>query len=139
MHAGEEQFLEGMVDWDGRPNRKYDEYKTIAAEFRKIERYGFPYKPQPEVALAFSFPSQIASGKFPEPHDGQVQTAFNCFNKRNVDTRVVDIVQSQLPYKLLVIPGVAVMDETSARQDPRICPRWRHRGDDRLFSDAGRT
>ena len=61
MHAGEEQFLEGMVDWDGQPNRKYDEYKTIAAEFRKIERFGFPYQPQPEVALAFSFPSQIAS------------------------------------------------------------------------------
>ena len=114
MHAGEEQFLEGMVDWDGQPNRKYDEYKAIAAEFRKIESYGFPYKPQPEVALAFSFPSQIASGEFPEPHDGQVQTAFNCFYKRNVDVRVVDVTQSQLPYKLLVVPGVAVMDETSA-------------------------
>jgi beta-galactosidase len=114
MHAGEEQFLEGMLDWDGRPNRKYDEYKTIATEFRKIERYGFPYRPQPEVALAFSFPSQIASGSFPEPHDGQVQTAFNSFNKRNVDTRVVDIAQSELRYKLVVLPGVAVMDETYA-------------------------
>jgi len=103
-----------MVDWDGKPNRKYDEYKTIAAEFRKIERYGFPYKPQPEVALAFSFPSQIASGKFPEPHDGQVQTAFTVFNKRNVDVRVVDIVQSQLRYKLLVVPGMAVMEEPTA-------------------------
>ncbi len=99
MHAGEEQFLEGMLDWDGIPNRKYDEYKTIAAEFRKIERYGFPYKPQPEVALAFSFPSQIASAQFPEPHDGQVQTAFNIFNRRNVDIRVVDLTQSPLRYK----------------------------------------
>lgn len=114
MHAGEEQFLEGMLDWDGRPNRKYNEYKTIATEFRKIERYGFPYRPQSEVALAFSFPSQIASGSFPEPHDGQVQTAFNCFNKRNMDTRVVDIAQSELCYKLVVLPGVAVMDETCA-------------------------
>jgi len=114
MHAGEEQFLEGMVDWDGLPNRKYDEYKNIAAEFRKIERYGFPYQPQPEVALAFSFPSQIASASFPEPHDGQVQTAFDVFNKRNLDVRVVDIARSQLHYKLLVVPGVAVMDEPTA-------------------------
>ncbi len=114
MHAGEEQFLEGMLDWDGQPNRKFYEYKTIASEFRKIEQYGFPYKPQPEVALAFSFPSQIASGRFPEPHDGQVQTAFTCFNKRNVDTRVVDLTQSQLHYKLLVLPGVTVMDKVSA-------------------------
>ena len=114
MHAGEEQFLEGMLDWDGQPNRKYDEYQTIAAEFRKIERYGFPYRPQPEVALAFSFPSQIASERFPELHEEQVQTAFNCFHKRNVDTRVVDLTRSELRYKLVVLPGVAVMDEISA-------------------------
>lgn len=114
MHAGEEQFLEGMLDWDGRPNRKYDEYKTIADEFRKIERYGFPYRPQPEVALAFSFPSQIASESFPELHDGQVQTAFNCFNERNEDVRVIDIALSELRYKLIVLPGVTVMDNVSA-------------------------
>ena len=114
MHAGEEQFLEGMLDWDGLPNRKYNEYQTIAAEFRKIERHGFPYRPRPEVALAFSFPSQIASEKFPELHEEQVQTAFNCFHKRNVDTRVVDIGRSELDYKLVVLPGVAVMDESSA-------------------------
>jgi beta-galactosidase len=114
MHAGEEEFLEGMVDWDGKPNRKYDEYKTIAAEFRKIERYGFPYQPQPEVALGFSFPSQIASAKFPEPHDGQVQTVFNIFNRRNMDVRVVDISQSQLRYKLIIVPGMAVMEEPTA-------------------------
>ena len=114
MHAGEEQFLEGMLDWDGRPNRKYDEYQSIAAEFRKIEKYGFPYRLQPQVALAFSFPSQIASERFPELHEEQVQTAFNSTLKRNVDTRVVDIARSELGYKLVVLPGVAVMDETSA-------------------------
>jgi len=54
MHNGEEQYLEGLVDWDGIPNRKYDEYRKIAAEFKKIEQY-FPYKPQAEVGLAFSF------------------------------------------------------------------------------------
>jgi beta-galactosidase len=114
MHAGEEQFLEGMLDWDGQPNRKYDEYQKIAAEFRKIERYGFPYRPQAEVALAFSFPSQIASGRLPELHEAHVQTAFNCFHKRNVDTRVVDIARSELGYKLVVMAGVAVLDEMSA-------------------------
>lgn len=114
MHAGEEQFLEGMLDWDGRPNRKYDEYQAIAAEFRKIEHYGFPYRPQPQVALAFSFPSQIASERFPELHEEQVQTAFNCFHKRNVDTRVIDLAQSELRFKLIVLPGLAVMDEISA-------------------------
>jgi beta-galactosidase len=66
------------------------------------------------VAIAFSFPAQIASRSFPEPHDGQAQTVFGCLNKRNVDTRVVDLGRSGLRYKLLFLPGVAVMDEASA-------------------------
>jgi beta-galactosidase len=114
MHGGEEQFLQGMTDWDGVPNRKYAEYKQIAAEFAKIGPHGFPYHPRPEVALAFSFDSQIASANFPERHDEQVQTAFSVLGRRNVEASVVDLGRSPLRYKLLVIPGVALMDEASA-------------------------
>jgi beta-galactosidase len=114
MHGGEEQYLQGMVDWDGVPNRKYEEYRTIAAEFKKIAPHGFPYHPHPEVALAFSFDSQIASASFPERHDAQIQTTFAVFNRRNVETSVVEISKSSLHYKMLVIPGVALMDELTA-------------------------
>lgn len=113
MHSGEEQYLEGMLDWDGSPNRKYDEYKEIAAEFKKIEPW-FPYQPKAEVGLAFNFPSQIASKYFPEQHDNQLQACFNLFYSRNMDARVVEITKSALPYKLLVVPGVAVMDSLTA-------------------------
>src|ERR1035437_1407358 len=113
MHAGEEQYLEGMVDWDGIPNRKYDEYKKIATEFEKIGKY-FPYKVQSEVGLAFSFPSQIASSSFPEQQENQLQACFNLFYYRNMDARVVEISRSSLNYKLLIVPGVTVMDETTA-------------------------
>jgi len=113
MWAGEEQYLEGMLDWDGMPNRKYDEYKTIAAEFKKIEKF-FPYKPSPEVGLAFSFPSQIASKYFPERHDDQLQACWNLFYRRNMDANVVEITKSALNYKLLIVPEVTVMDDTTA-------------------------
>jgi len=113
MHAGEEQYLEGMLDWDGIPNRKYDEYKKIATEFKKIEKF-FPYKLQAEVGLAFSFPSQIASSSFPEQHDNQLQECFNIFYYRNMDARVVEICRSPMNYKLLIVPGITVMDETTA-------------------------
>lgn len=115
MHSGEEQYLEGMVDWDGIPNRKYDEYKKIATEFKKIEKY-FPYKLQAEAGLAFSFPSQIASAYFPERHDEQLQACFDLFYYRNMDARVVEISRSALNYKLLFVPGIAVMDETTANK-----------------------
>jgi len=115
MHAGEEQYLEGLLDWDGIPNRKYDEYKKIAMEFKKIEKF-FPYKLQAEVGLAFSFPSQIASGAFPEQHDNQLQACWDMFYWRNMDARVVEISRSSLNYKILFIPGVAVMDEATANK-----------------------
>jgi beta-galactosidase len=113
MWAGEEQYLEGMIDWDGIPNRKYDEYKQIATEFKKIEKF-FPYKLQAEVGFAFSFPSQIASASFPEQHDSQIQACWDMFYYRNMDSRMLDISKSTLDYKLLIIPGVAVMDKTTA-------------------------
>jgi beta-galactosidase len=115
MHSGEEQYLEGMLDWDGIPNRKYDEYKKIATEFKKIEKY-FPYKLQAEVGLAFSFPSQIASAYFPERHDEQLQACFDLFYYRNMDSRVVEVSKSALNYKLLFVPGVSVMDDATANE-----------------------
>ncbi len=113
MWAGEEQYLEGMLDWDGIPNRKYDDYKQIATEFKKIEKF-FPYKLQAEVGLAFSFPSQIASAVFPEQHENQIQACWDMFYYRNMDTRMLEISQSALNYKLLIVPGVAVMDKATA-------------------------
>lgn len=115
MWAGEEQYLQGMVDWDGVPNRKYEEYKKIATEFKKIEKY-FPYQLQAEVGLAFSFPSQIASNTFPEQHDSQLQACWGMFDWRNMDSRIVEISRSELNYKLLMVPGVAVMDEVTANK-----------------------
>jgi beta-galactosidase len=113
MHAGEEQYLQGMMDWDGVTNRKYEEYKKIAAEFRKIEKF-FPYKLNAETGLAFSFASQIASNDFPEQHQHQVQTCFNLFLNRNMDVRIIDLSRSTLAYKLVIIPGMTVMDEATA-------------------------
>jgi len=113
MLSGEEQYLEGMLDWDGIPNRKYDEYKKIATEFKKIGKY-FPYKVQSEVGLAFSFPSQIAASSFPEQQENQLQECFNLFYYRNMDARVVEISKSPMQFKLLIVPGVTVMDETTA-------------------------
>lgn len=115
MWAGEEQYLQGLIDWDGVPNRKYEEYKQIATEFKKIEKF-LPYQLQAEVGLAHSFPSQIASASFPEQHDNQLQASWGIMYWRNMDSRVVDISRSSLNYKLLFVPGVAVMDETTANK-----------------------
>ena len=113
MHSGEEQYLEGMLDWDGIPNRKYEEYKKIATEFKKIGKF-FPYKLQAEVGLASSFPSQIASSSYPEQQENQLQACWGLFYYRNMDANILEISRSTLKYKLLIVPGITVMDETTA-------------------------
>jgi len=113
MHSGEEQYLEGMLDWDGIPNRKYVEYKKIATEFKKIGKF-FPYKLTSEVGLASSFPSQMASSSYPEQQDNQLQACWGLFYYRNMDANILEISKSSLNYKLLIVPGVTVMDETTA-------------------------
>lgn len=107
----EQQYLEGLLDTDGQPNPKYDEYKKIAAEFKKIEPYGFPYQPRAEVGLAFSFSSQTVSPDRKDQHDDQLQTCFTALLTQNVDTRIVELTRSTLPYKLLIIPGLVSIDE----------------------------
>ncbi|MGP3749952.1 beta-galactosidase [Streptomyces sp. IBSNAI001] len=120
MRGGEEQYLQGMVDWDGEPNRNYDTYRQLAQEFARIQDCGFPYRSRAEIGLAFSFPSQLASASLPEKHDAQLRTCFEAGLERNLDQRVVDIGRSDLPYQILVLPGVTLMDEESAARVRRF-------------------
>jgi beta-galactosidase len=138
MHGGEEQYLQGMLDWDGEPNRKYDEYRQLAKEFAKIENFGFPYRPQAEIALAFSFDSQLASASFPEKHDQQLRTCFDAVLERNLDQRVIDLNHSTLEYQVLILPGAALIDDVAAARIRRFVCRGRHCHYDVLLSLRGR-
>jgi beta-galactosidase len=68
------------------------------------------------VGLAFSFPSQIASGPFPVKHENQIQACWDMFFWRNMDCKMLEISQSTLDYKLLFVPGLTVMDQTTAQK-----------------------
>ena len=59
--GGEEQALFGLLDHDGTPSWKYAEYKQIASEFSRLQHFGFPRYHKPEVAIAYSFESNMAS------------------------------------------------------------------------------
>ena len=122
MHGGEEQFYTGMMDWDGTPNEKYDEYRQIASEFKKIQAW-FPYKLKAEAAIALSFDSRIHPGFLGSRHERSIQEAFNLFYDRNLDVRVVDLARSSLDYKLLIIPDVSVIDKASAENIRRFVER----------------
>jgi beta-galactosidase len=124
--GGEEQALFGLLDHDGRPSWKVDEFARIASEFREMEKYGFPRYTHPEVAIAYSFDSFIVSHPngpsnttlqyFAPSYTDQVQSAFEPFFRANIDTAIINIGHDSLsPYKLVVVPADYVMDDASAK------------------------
>jgi beta-galactosidase len=123
--GGEEQALFGLVDHDGTPSWKVDEFAQIASEFRKLRSLGFPRYRKPEVAVAYSFDSYIASNPpgpsstvkqyYQLPYQDQVRNAFEPFFTDNIDTAIINLAHGSLEkYKLVVVPGQYIMDEKSA-------------------------
>jgi len=121
--GGEEQALFGVLDHDGTPSWKYREWQRIAQEFSKLEKLGFPRDRRPEVAIAYSFDTAIASRPpagntardyFSTPYYEQVSHAFEPLYEDNIDVALLNLGHSSLQYKLLVVPGLYVMDERSA-------------------------
>jgi beta-galactosidase len=121
--GGEEQALFGLLDHDGTPSWKYYEFKQIATEFAKLEKLGFPRYHKPDVAIAYSFDSQIASHPsgsntvkqyFSPSYDDQVAGAYEPFFNDNIDTAFINLAHAKLDYKLVVVPADYIMDAASA-------------------------
>lgn len=122
--GGEEQALFGLLDHDGTPSWKYAEFKQIAGEFSRLQHLGFPRYRKPDVAIAYSFDSYMASrppgpsntvrNYFSVDYTAQVANALRPFFEDNIDVALVNVGHSALDYKLLVVPGLYVMDTASA-------------------------
>jgi beta-galactosidase len=122
--GGEEQALFGLLDHDGTPSWKYAEYKQIAGEFSKLQKLDFPRYHKPDVAIAYSFESNVASHPpgpsstvrqyFTVGYTDQVESALKPFFEDNIDAAIINIGHSTLDYKLVVVPAHYVMDAASA-------------------------
>jgi beta-galactosidase len=124
--GGEEQALFGLVDHDGTPSWKVDEFARIASEFKRLAQFGFPRYTHPEVAIAYSFdsfidshpngPSNTTLQYFRPSYTEQVQGAFEPLFRANLDTAIINIGHDSLSrYKLVVVPADYVMDAASAK------------------------
>ena len=123
--GGEEQALFGLIDHDDRPSWKLDEFATIAREFGKLEKLGFPRAPAPKVAIAYSFENVIASNPngpsntvrqyITTPYMKQAHGAFEPLFKDNIDVAVINIAHEDLSrYRLVVVPGIYLLDRAGA-------------------------
>jgi len=124
-HGGEEQALFGLIDHDGRPSWKLDEFATIAREFATLEKLGFPRLPQPQVAIAYAFDNVIASSPPKGPSNTvlsyvrpgylkQAHEAYEPLFRDNIDVAIIHVGHEDLSrYKLVIVPGMYLLDRTS--------------------------
>jgi beta-galactosidase len=121
--GGEEQTLFGLLDHDGRPSWKLDEWASIADEFARLQELGFPRRTRPEIAIAYSFDNRIASNPpvhgvrqyLTTPYMDQAHNAFEPLFKDNIDVAVVNIAHQDLSrFRLVVVPGLYLLDEAGA-------------------------
>jgi beta-galactosidase len=125
-HGGEEQALFGLIDHDDRASWKLDEFATVAKEFAKLEKLGFPRLQQPKVAIAYAFDNMIATNL---PKEGmnntvrpyvnpgymkQAHAAYEPLFKDNIDVAVIHVGHEDLSrYKLVIVPGMYLLDAAS--------------------------
>jgi Beta-galactosidase len=119
MLGGEEQYLFGLLDHDGQPGRKLDEFGQFAYELEKLKTIGLPYMPKPEVALAYSFESfRVADNQkayYKTAYLEQMMQTFLSLCEDNVACNIVNLRNIEKDYKLLLVPGHCIMDEASAQ------------------------
>lgn len=118
MLGGEEQYLHGMLGHDGIPGQNYEEYKETAKDFKKLEKYAFPYVPKPEIAVAYGYDNMLVMQYRPKqyqtPYHEQVMETLEYFDEQNMDYNIVDLRNMKKKYKLLMIPGYALMSHKAA-------------------------
>ncbi|MDI9481667.1 MAG: beta-galactosidase [Bacillota bacterium] len=118
MYGGEEQYLFGLLDHSGVPSKKYYEFKQIGDEFKMLNKMGlFPRKTKPQIAIAYSFESRVvtdyAKSYYRSGFLTQIQEVYYSLYVRNLDCNIVDLRNMTKEYKLLIIPGIALIDPQS--------------------------
>lgn len=119
MLGGEEQFYNGLLGHDGLPNPVYHEYACMAGDFRKLEKYAFPYQPKPEIAVAFNqdsmWAAQYSKTHFAMPYTQAIICAQKALFAQNRDYNTVDLRRLKKDYKLLIVPNHIVMEPDAAQ------------------------
>ena len=118
MLGGKEQYHHGILGHDGRITPNYEAFTQVASYMKKLEEYGFPYLPDPEIAVAYSRESdwmtQYFSGQFRQNYIDAMIEVQKIFYYRNQDYNMVDLRNLKNNYKLIIIPNHIIIEPAAA-------------------------
>jgi beta-galactosidase len=118
MLGGEEQFYHGIVGHDGIPTPNYYEYQKAATDMNKLQDYGFPYVPKPDIAVAYNQESEWVTlrqrGHFRQKYEENIIKVHKVFYESNQEYNVVDLRNLKNEYKLLIVPEHVLIEPSVA-------------------------
>lgn len=105
--SGQEQELEGMLEHSGLPGHRYEAIKEAFLEMRKQGELPLP---ETNVAFVHDYDVHFAMSSYEE----QFCALHREFYRRNVRTAIVPPTADLSRYRLVVLPGLVMVNETLA-------------------------
>lgn len=116
MYGGKEQYYHGILGHDGYPTGNFEDLKRLASDFRKLEKYAFPYVPKPAIGVAYSQDSwwmaRYHKEQFKQDYLDNLIEVQKVFFENNLEYNFVNLRNLQNQYKLLIIPGHIITEQS---------------------------
>jgi len=121
---GTEQYWHGLLDYDARPSRRYEEIKLMGAEIRKAGEHIYGSTVKPAVAMILSYDSRFAFQIQANNPQFSYPEHFHQFYRALYDHHVaIDIAAPTADlsaYKLVVAPALHVISDAATENLKRF-------------------
>jgi beta-galactosidase len=117
---GAEQYWHGVLDHDGKPRRRYAEFKQLGHELQQIGARIEGSQPQADVAMLLSYDSRFAFQIQPN-NDGfsypkHFLDYYRALYNKNIAVSVVSPLDDYAAYRLLVVPALYIVTPELAQK-----------------------
>jgi beta-galactosidase len=117
---GAEQYWHGVLDHDGKPRRRYAEFKQLGHELQQIGTRIQGSQPQADVAMLLSYDSRFAFQIQPNNESFSYPKHFLDYYRalydRNITVNVVSPHDNYSAYRVLVVPALYVVTNELAQK-----------------------
>lgn len=113
---GTEEYWHGILNHDGKPNRRYEEISRVGREMEKLSQQYGPLQPKAKVAIMKSFDSEWSHSIHKHVEDFHYDTIlldwYKPFYEMGISVDFVTPGEDLSKYSLVIAPALLMVTET---------------------------